>query len=167
LTETPIGPISFFAGDAGLERLAFSSLTALKADEGIEEAQPSLPGMTVVSTLLSELNAYFFGLQRSFSVAINWDVIRGFQARVLRKVADIPYGVVVTYGEMAKELGSEGGARAVGRALATNPIPIVTPCHRVIGADRSLHGYLGGSQTKAFLLRLEGHRIDGERVRLP
>lgn len=167
LTESPIGPISFYAGDSGLEGVAFSGLGALKAAQGIDESQPSLEGMTAVSTLLAELNAYFFGLQRSFSVAINWELFSGFRARVLRLTAEIPYGAVRTYGEIARELGSPGGARAVGSALRSNPMPIVIPCHRVIGADGSLQGYLGGREVKAFLLGLEGHPIDGTRVKHP
>src|SRR5690606_41649195 len=101
------------------------------------------------------------GRRRDFDVEIDWSALSPFQASVLRLVWAIPYGQTRTYGDIAGELGQPGGARAVGRANATNPMPLVIPCHRVLGTDGRLHGYggPGGVVTKAWLLQLEGSRL--------
>jgi methylated-DNA-[protein]-cysteine S-methyltransferase len=164
LTETPVGRISFIAGDAGLQRVAFMSLNRLKEQMHISENTPSLPGLQVAGTLLSEFNEFLFGIRKSFSVDIDWDILKGFQREVLTLTAQIPYGQLLTYGELAKRLGKPSAARAVGAALGSNPMPIVIPCHRVIAADGCLQGYKGGIKIKGFLLGLEGHQIEGERV---
>ena len=90
-------------------------------------------------------------------MSIDWSVLTPFQERALRATYDIPYGRVKTYGEIAQLLGNPRAARAVGRAEATNPMPLVIPCHRVIGSDGGLHGYGAGEglATKAWLLELE------------
>ena len=159
LDETPIGPISFMAGDQGLRRVAFTNLVTLKESLSILDNVPSLKGMETLATLLVEMNAYLFGIRRNFSVDIDWDVMRGFQQQVLRLTAAIPFGSVSTYGAIAEQMGKPGAARAVGMALSRNPLPIVIPCHRVIGSDQRLHGFIGGVETKALLLRLEGHTV--------
>lgn len=164
LLETPVGRISFIAGDAGLQRVAFMPLKLLKKQLNISESTPSLPGLQITGTLLSEFNEFLFGIRKSFSVEIDWDVVKGFQRDVLTLTAQIPYGQLLTYGEIARCLGKPSAARAVGAALGSNPMPIVIPCHRVIAADGRLQGYLGGVKTKVFLLGLEGHQIVGERV---
>lgn len=82
-----------------------------------------------------------------------------FQQKVWRELQSIPYGRTLSYGELARRLGRPGAARAVGRANALNPIPVVVPCHRVIGADGSLTGYGGGMEMKQRLLALEGARL--------
>ena len=89
---------------------------------------------------------------------MDWSVLTPFQAEVLQAVYTIPYGRLLTYKDIAEQIGKPGAVRAVGRANATNPMPIIIPCHRVLGADGKLHGYSapGGLETKAWLLRLEG-----------
>ncbi|MDY6846939.1 MAG: methylated-DNA--[protein]-cysteine S-methyltransferase [Chloroflexota bacterium] len=164
LLESPLGEISFYAGDNGLKRLAFMDLQALKEKENINDLLPSLQGMETIGILLSELNEYLFGIRKDFSVKIDWSVMGGFQREVLAFTANIPYGQVLTYGDVAKEVGKPGASRAVGGALGSNPLPIVIPCHRVIGADGGLRGYRGGIKTKAFLLALEGHNVENDKV---
>lgn len=168
LTETPVGPVSFVAGDDGLKRLAYMPLQKLKAAEGWMDDAPSLNGLEIVGALLAELNEYFFGIRKTFSVPIDWDTMTEFQRQVLSLTIDIPYGQVWTYGKVASVLGRSGAARAVGSALAANPLPVVIPCHRVVGADGRLHGYAGpqGTTTKAFLLSLEGVPVEDGRVTL-
>ncbi len=106
---------------------------------------------------LAHLQAYFAGERRAFPLPIAWQVLRPFQRRALQAVFAIPYGETRTYGEIAAQIGQPGAARAVGRAVATNPMPIVIPCHRVVGAGGKLHGFSGpgGLSTKARLLALE------------
>ena len=107
-----------------------------------------------------QLGEYFNRRRRSFDLEL---APRGtdFQLRVWRAVADVPYGETASYAEIAERVGRPGAARAVGRANGTNPIPIVVPCHRVIGADGSLTGYGGGLEVKRALLELEGWRGAG------
>lgn len=114
-----------------------------------------------VQPVLTQIVAYLQGRRRDFDVEIDWPVLSPFQAEVLRLVWSIPYGQTRTYGDIAQALGQPGGARAVGRANATNPMPLVIPCHRVLGTDGRLHGYggPGGVVTKAWLLQLEGSRL--------
>jgi methylated-DNA-[protein]-cysteine S-methyltransferase len=164
LEETPIGPISFMAGDQGLRRVAFSNLMTFKESQPISDNAPSLKGLETLATLLIEMNAYLFGVQQTFSVDIDWDVVVGFQQQVLKITAEIPFGGVSTYGAIAEQLGKPGAARAVGVALSRNPLPIVIPCHRVVGSDQQLHGFIGGVEAKAFLLSLEGHTVINHRI---
>jgi methylated-DNA-[protein]-cysteine S-methyltransferase len=107
---------------------------------------------------LAQLAEYLLGRRTEFDLAIDDSMLTDFQRLVLGLVGAIPYGRVRTYGDIALELGKPGASRAVGRANATNPIPLVIPCHRVIGSDGKLHGYGGGDGivTKAWLLRHEG-----------
>jgi len=164
LMDTPLGAISFVATDRGLQRVAFSSLIKLKMLAGRREEQPSLQGLQTLSDLMEEMNTYLFGLRKTFSIRVDWEILEGFQRKVLNRTAEIPYGEVMTYGEIAQEIGQPGAARAVGRALGANPMPVVIPCHRVIGADQRLRGYIGGLAKKKFLLTLEGHRIEDGRL---
>jgi len=164
LENTPLGPLSFVAGEKGLQGVGFMSLKVFKQRVALTDKAPSLKGFETLSVLLVEVNAYLHGLQREFSVDIDWGVVDGFQEQVLRLTADISYGQVSTYGAIAKRLGKPGAARAVGAALGRNPMPIVIPCHRVIGSDNTLHGYNGGEENKAFLLALEGHTIKNHQV---
>lgn len=165
LTDTPVGPVSFVAGDAGLQKVSFQPLQMLKTEQGLNEAEPSFEGLEAIGILLAEVNEYLFGIRKTFTVKIDWDVLEGFQRRVLSMTAKIPYGEVRTYGEIAAKLGKPGAARAVGGALGRNPMPIVIPCHRVVGSERRLVGYTGGLTTKAYLLGLEGHAIEDGRVK--
>lgn len=165
LTDTPVGPVSFVAGDAGLQRISYQPLKVLKAEQDLFEDKPSLNGLETVGILLAEINEYLFGIRKSFSVHIDWDVLEGFQRQVLEFTAEIPFGEIKTYGEIAEKLGKPGAARAVGGALGRNPMPIVIPCHRVIGSEKQLIGYTGGLDKKAFLLGLEGHFIEDGRIK--
>jgi methylated-DNA-[protein]-cysteine S-methyltransferase len=105
-----------------------------------------------------QVGEYLNGQRRTFNLSIDWSVMTPFQESVLRATMAIPRGKTRSYGELAAQIGKPRAARAVGRAEATNPMPLVIPCHRVIGADGSLRGYgvPGGLETKAWLLRLEG-----------
>ena len=103
----------------------------------------------------TQLGEYFRGTRRSFELALAPEGTP-FQLAVWRALSAIPYGETVSYGEIARRLGLEAGARAVGLANGSNPLPIIVPCHRVIGADGTLTGFGGGLQIKRSLLALEG-----------
>lgn len=109
----------------------------------------------VLRAALTQLREYFTGTRREFDVPLD-PYGTEFQQRVWRVVASIPYGETVSYGDIAADLGAPQLARAVGAAVGANPIPIIIPCHRVIGADGSLTGYGGGLRMKIWLLRHEG-----------
>lgn len=111
---------------------------------------------------LRQIGEYAAGKRRKFDIAIDWSVLASdFQRATLRAVFSIPYGHTRSYAEVAAQIGHPQAQRAVGRANATNPMPLVIPCHRVIGADGSLHGYggAGGIKTKAWLLKMESSHV--------
>jgi methylated-DNA-[protein]-cysteine S-methyltransferase len=104
---------------------------------------------------MDQLNRYFSGKLAKFTCSI--DLIgTPFQTRVWKEVAKIPYGTTISYKQLAKRLGTSKGFQAIGRANAANPVPIIVPCHRVLGTDGSLVGYSCGLKTKEFLLKAEG-----------
>jgi methylated-DNA-[protein]-cysteine S-methyltransferase len=111
-----------------------------------------------VSPFAKQVFQYLSAQRRDFTFAVDWSILRPFQRTVLEAVFAIPYGETCTYAEIAARIGRPNTYRAVGRANATNPMPLVIPCHRVIGMDGKLHGYGGGDglPTKEWLLQLEG-----------
>ena len=114
--------------------------------------QPQHP---VLKKTIDQLNEYFDGKRKTFDIPL---ILKGtnFQQKVWKQLQQIPYGQKITYSELATRLGDPQKARAVAGANGLNPIPIIIPCHRVIGADNKLTGYSGGIERKEFLLKLEG-----------
>src|SRR5574341_385207 len=111
-----------------------------------------------LSEVTRQIKEYLEGKRHAFDIRIDWSVLSSdFQRAALRAVFSIPYGETRTYAEVAVQIGRPRAPRAVGRANATNPMPLVIPCHRVIGTDGELHGYggAGGLKTKAWLLKME------------
>ena len=108
--------------------------------------------------VIDELNRYFDGKLAKFHSPLD-QIGTVFQSRVWRELRKIPYGTTMTYKQLARRVGVPKGYQAVGRAVATNPLPIVVGCHRMLGSDGSLRGYASGIKTKEFLLRLEGALI--------
>jgi methylated-DNA-[protein]-cysteine S-methyltransferase len=109
--------------------------------------------------LTQQIKEYVEGRRRVFDLRIDWSFVPSeFQRKALQAVLAIPYGQTRTYGQIAAQIGYPLASRAVGRANATNPMPLVIPCHRVTGSDGRLHGYggVGGLRTKAWLLKMEG-----------
>tara|TARA_B100001287_G_scaffold269991_1_gene268119 strand:- start:612 stop:935 length:324 start_codon:yes stop_codon:yes gene_type:complete len=104
----------------------------------------------------SQLEEYFRGKRKYFSVPLSTN-LSTFQAAVLDEVLKIPYGEVISYQDLAIRVGKPGAARAVGSALGKNPIPIFIPCHRVIGSDGGLTGFVGGLDWKRYLINLESN----------
>ena len=161
LHETPLGVISFISSEKGIQHISFGSLKQLKEALKITDKQPSLNGLLTISAFLVELNEFINGIRKIFTIPIDWHGIKGFQREVLEFIMGIPYGEVITYGGVAQQLGKPGGARAVGNVLLSNPMPLLIPCHRIVGSKGDLRGYQGGIEAKVYLLRLEGHQING------
>ncbi|MGH9086236.1 MAG: methylated-DNA--[protein]-cysteine S-methyltransferase [Acidimicrobiales bacterium] len=157
-TDTPIGALLVAATDAGLVRLAFSK----EDPDGVLQELASRVAPRVVASprrldpIRRELDEYFEGRRDHFDLPLDWRLSSGFRRTVLeRLVADVAYGRTVSYLELATMVGNPKASRAVGTAMATNPIPIVVPCHRVLRTGGNLGGYGGGLETKAQLLALE------------
>jgi methylated-DNA-[protein]-cysteine S-methyltransferase len=155
--DTPIGPLLLAATDAGLVAVAFSG----KHDDTLNELAMRLsprileaPGR--LDAVRRELDAYFEGKLRDFSVPLDWSLVGTFSRRVLDRTAQIPYGGVSSYRDVARSIGTPLAARAVGNALGSNPIPVIVPCHRVTRTGGALGGYGGGLDRKTYLLTLEG-----------
>lgn len=164
LPATPIGPLTMVVSPVGLVRLEFAALPAVSARLRAWLAPAGQPAPAHLADALRQLAEYLDGRRREFDLPIDWRAVPDFSAAALRAAAAIPCGQVRTYGELAAEMGLINGARAVGQAMASNPIPIILPCHRVLGADRRLHGYSGlnGIETKAWLLKLEGSTFQSQ-----
>jgi methylated-DNA-[protein]-cysteine S-methyltransferase len=110
-----------------------------------------------VGPVLEQIQSYLDGQLQTLDLKIDWSVLTSFQRQVLQETCAIPYGQTATYRQIAERVSRPRAARAVGRAQATNPMPLVIPCHRVLGTDGKLHGYGAGDgiATKAWLLKLE------------
>ena len=147
--ETDIGRIRIAAGAEGVCQVQFCDGETAPGRDGTET------GYQHLSDALRQLREYFKAARTEFSLKLNPAGTR-FQREVWNQLRRIPYGSKVSYGSIASRMGKPGAARAVGRANATNPIAIVVPCHRVIGADGSMTGYASGIYRKRYLLKLEG-----------
>jgi methylated-DNA-[protein]-cysteine S-methyltransferase len=157
LAETPVGTLLVGATDRGLCRIMFkpdpeTARERLARDFGPRVLRSSKP----VERVRLELDEYFAGRRTEFDLELDLRAVPDFNLQVLRELAHVPYGQVTTYGTLARRVGHPSAARAVGTVMNRNPIPIVLPCHRVIGSNGKLVGYGGGLDVKERLLRLEG-----------
>lgn len=148
--DTPIGVLTLAADDTGLQRIDFPPPRLPPAGSAWREGSNA-----VIAETRRQLEEYFAGARRSFDLPLSPQGTE-FQRSVWTELAAIPYGHTWSYRDLAQRIGKPSAMRAVGAANGRNPLPIVLPCHRVIGADGSLTGFGGGLPTKAFLLRLEG-----------
>jgi methylated-DNA-[protein]-cysteine S-methyltransferase len=156
-TDSPVGELLLAATPAGLVRLSFwdedDVLGELAAT--LSPRVLALPGR--LDAVRRQLDEYFDGTRREFDVDIDWSLSHGFRREALTVLAnEVGYGELVTYKELAERTGSPRAVRAAGSACATNPIPIVVPCHRVVRTGGGLGGYGGGLDAKRLLLTLEG-----------
>lgn len=157
IIESPIGRLLLASTDRGLVRVAFEA-------EGFDAVIGSLAatiGSRVVHApdrlveVEEQLTDYFAGRRRRFDLPLDHRLSSGFRAAVQRRLPEIGYGRTLTYTEVAGLVGNPTAVRAVGSACATNPLPVVIPCHRVLRSDGGLGGYLGGLEAKRLLLELE------------
>jgi methylated-DNA-[protein]-cysteine S-methyltransferase len=159
VVESPVGPLLVAATDRGLLRVSFDA--GGDPEEELERiarlAGPRvLRAPRAVADAQRELDEYFAGRRRAFDLPVDLRGQAPFTVAVLGELAKVPYGHTRTYGELATRAGNPKAARAVGMVMNRNPLPIVLPCHRIVGASGSLVGYGGGLERKEQLLRLEG-----------
>ncbi|WP_233521681.1 methylated-DNA--[protein]-cysteine S-methyltransferase [Streptomyces triticagri] len=163
VVDTDIGPLLLAATDRGLVLVAFhaddgvrdSALRRLVSRLGGEVAEA--PESRRLAEPIRQLAAYFAGELHTFELDLDWRLASSFHREVLSALAaDVPYGSVVGYGDLAARVGQPGAAQAVGLAMGANPLPVVVPCHRVVESDGGIGGFGGGLETKRQLLALEG-----------
>lgn len=176
VVASPVGPLTLVAHDSLLagcymdgQRHRPDTTTLPAADPGASGPAPDAPqgadrgvfgraDPAAFGEVVRQLEAYFAGRLTVFDLPLH-QVGTEFQRRVWAELVRIPYGQTISYGELARRLGQPGAARAVGLANGRNPIGIIVPCHRVIGATGALTGYGGGTERKRQLLELEQHRV--------
>lgn len=153
--NSPIGKIAVFATSTAVMRITLDGI-------GYE----IIPSSELTTKAHAQLLEYFEGSRQIFDLPLDWESLHGFQKDVLQLTCTIPFGEVRTYGQLAAQLKKPGAARAVGTALARNPLPILIPCHRVVASTGHLTGYLGshGIATKQWLLEREGHKIVSQKL---
>jgi methylated-DNA-[protein]-cysteine S-methyltransferase len=157
IVDTPLGRLLVAATDAGVCRISYDpepereveTLAKLLGTRVLRTAKPIDPARR-------QLDEYFEHRRREFDVDLDLRLSAAFSRRVLEELARVPYGETTTYGDLAARAARPRAARAVGTVMNRNPIPIILPCHRVVGANGSLVGYGGGLERKEALLRLEG-----------
>ncbi len=152
MLDTPIGRLRLAASDAGLAAILFPN----QEDVSFPRRDGSASANAHLEKSMKALDRYFEGKKKDFSDLTLAASGTAFQLSVWRALAQIPFGETRSYADIARAIGNPKGMRAVGLANGKNPIPIIVPCHRVIGADGSLTGFGGGLPTKKWLLEFEG-----------
>ena len=157
VADSPVGPLLLAVSERGLCRISYDpeperELELLARGFGARVLRSPKP----LDPVRRELEEYFEGRRHEFDLPLDVAGVEGFNRDVLQALARVPYGEVTTYGTLAAQVGRPRAARAVGGFMNRNPIPIVLPCHRVVGASGKLVGYGGGLERKEQLLRLEG-----------
>jgi methylated-DNA-[protein]-cysteine S-methyltransferase len=149
---SPLGPMIVAATDLGLAGLWFEGQRHLPDTS----SWPSRPQHPVLRQTIAQLEEYFSGSRSTFDLPLDLQGGTAFQQSVWRELLSIPSGGTTSYGVLGRRIGQPAAMRAVGAAVGRNPLSIVVPCHRVLGADGSLTGYAGGLERKSALLQLEG-----------
>jgi methylated-DNA-[protein]-cysteine S-methyltransferase len=157
LNGTPIGDLRIAASDLGLVAVEWADRQPRLEARLRRLGGEIRPDGEKIAPFAAQIGEYLLGQRKAFTLPIDWSTLRPFQREVLQATCAIPYGETRTYREIAGQIGRPRATRAVGRAEATNPMPLVIPCHRVIGTDGKLHGYGGGAglPTKEWLLKME------------
>ncbi len=146
--DSPIGVLTLVASDRGVTRIMFENEDPPAAEALVDNNDP------VLAAAAAQLAEYFVGTRKEFDLPLDLEGTE-FQKQAWLALADVPYGETTSYGAQAEAIGRPGAFRAVGAANGRNPIPIVLPCHRIVGADGSLTGFSGGLDIKARLLAHE------------
>ena len=161
--QSPRGKIISAATDKGLAGLWFDGQKHLPAELTGPAVWPSDPDHPVLQKVIRQLTGYFSGQRSSFDVPLDLAYGTAFQQSVWQALLKIPRGGTASYGEVSQRIGKPAAVRAVGAAVGRNPVSIIVPCHRVMGAGGALTGYAGGLERKSALLKLEGVTLEGAR----
>jgi methylated-DNA-[protein]-cysteine S-methyltransferase len=155
--DSPVGALLLAATPKGLVRVAYDIEDHDRVLDALAQrlSPRVLRAPRRLDAAARELDEYFAGRRRVFSIPLDWSLSRGFRQLVQRHLPDIGYGQTRTYGQVAALVGNPNAVRAVGTACATNPLPVIVPCHRVLRADGTTGGYVGGPSVKKALLSLE------------
>jgi methylated-DNA-[protein]-cysteine S-methyltransferase len=156
--DSPFGRLLVAVSRRGLIRVAYPerATDAVLSDLAARVSPRVLESARSTEEVRRELEEYFDGKRRSFTVKVDLSAVQGFGRKILQQTARIPFGSVITYRDVATRAGSPRAVRAAGNALGANPVPIVVPCHRVVRTGGGLGGYTGGLERKQALLSLEG-----------
>ena len=155
--DSPVGSLLLAATEQGLVRVAYANEDHDAVLQALSDriSPRILQAPARLDVVTRELDEYFAGRRRTFDVPLDWRLTAGFRNTVLHHLPEIAYGRTASYAEVATLAGNPKAVRAVGTACATNPLPIVVPCHRVVRSDGTMGGYLGGLEAKRTLLTLE------------
>lgn len=160
LVPAPLGAVGLAASNEGLVAVELGEETCVQA--ALRRRAPTAQeAMTpLLAAAATQVAGYFTGILRHFDLPCDLSGLSPFSQRVLAALAQVPYGVTVSYGELAVAAGHPGAARAIGGVMARNPLPLILPCHRVVGKGGALTGYSGGAGlvTKAWLLDFEAQQ---------
>jgi len=162
LFETGLGDGAVQAGDHGVYRVYLPV-----GDDSYQRKFRGMPSLELTQRVAEMLKCYFKGERQEFDeIPVDLSVATPFRKRILELIRAIPFGEVWTYGQVAALAGAPGAARAIGGAMASNPLPVIIPCHRVVAGDGRLTGYTapGGIACKEYLLRLEDVEFKGQRI---
>jgi methylated-DNA-[protein]-cysteine S-methyltransferase len=160
IVDSPVGSLLLAATERGLARVAYSTEDHDRVlDTLAQKLSPRiLRAPKRLDIAAQELDEYFAGRRQTFDVSLDLSLSHGFRQLVQQHLPDIGYGQTRSYREVAEMVGNPKAVRAVGTACATNPLPLVVPCHRVLRTDGTLGGYIGGAEAKSALLELESPR---------
>jgi methylated-DNA-[protein]-cysteine S-methyltransferase len=155
--DTPVGSLLVAATDTGLVRVAYASENHEAVLQSLADriSPRILAAPARLDHVARELEEYFGGRRQRFDVPLDWRLSAGFRSTVLHHLPEIGYGHTASYAAVARLAGNPKAVRAVGSACATNPLPVIVPCHRVVRSDGGMGGYLGGAEAKSILLTLE------------
>lgn len=158
--DSPLGSLLLAATPDGLVRVAFEGEghDDVLADLAVRISPRVVPAGSQLDDLARQVDDWFAGRRHDFAVRLDWQLSAGFRRDVLRRLREIEWGETASYGDLAARVDNPGAARAVGSACATNPIPLVVPCHRVVRADGSTGEYRGGRDAKRWLLDHESEQ---------
>ena len=152
--DTPIGKLTLVAGGTGIRRILW---------DGEAPPEDAVEGHSdILDAAVTQIREYFTGNRTTFDLPLDLGGTP-FQEKVWRELGSIPFGTTISYGEQARRIGRPQAARAVGAANGRNPVPVVLPCHRVIGSSGALTGFGGGLDTKRTLLRHEAEVLAAEQ----
>jgi methylated-DNA-[protein]-cysteine S-methyltransferase len=163
--DSPVGSLLLAATEAGLARVAYAIEDHDRVLETLADRVSAriLRSPRRLDAAAAELDEYFSGRRRSFDLPLDLSLSSGFRRLVQHHLPDIAYGSTESYKQVAEQVGNPRAVRAVGTACATNPLPVVVPCHRVLRSDGTLGGYIGGLDAKRALLELESSAVEGAK----